>query len=327
MPLDAEVAAAVVRTADQIYPPARVSLREVGLRDGLQLVKTFPTHAAKKRWIAIDHAAGVRHFEVGSYLPADRFPQFADVDELVDVVAGLPGAWSSVLVLNQRGAERALMGRADEITAVISASEAHNLANIRRTREASLAEFEAILAMRAGLARRPLVSLAIPMSFGCSISGPVATGEVVRLAVAAAELGADLIGLADTVGYAGPRQVRDLIRAVRREIGVLPLNLHLHDTRGMGVANAAAALDEGVRLLDGSLAGLGGCPFAPKATGNVVLEDLVFLCQTMGFDVPIDIDTLLTAREVLAEAMPDETLYGALAKAGLPLGFERATTR
>jgi hydroxymethylglutaryl-CoA lyase len=327
MPLDAELAASVARSADQIYPRDRISLREVGLRDGLQLVKTFPTHEAKERWIGIDHAAGVRHFEAGSYLPADRFPQFADVDDLVDAVARLPGAWSSVLVLNLRGAERALAGRADEITAVISASEAHNLANVRRTREQGLAEFRQILALRAGQAHRPLVSLAIPMSFGCSISGPVVIDEVVRLAAAGAEAGADLIGLADTVGYAGPRQVRDVIHAVRREVGELPICLHLHDTRGMGIANAAAALDEGIRVLDGSLAGLGGCPFAPKATGNVVLEDLAFLCQTMGFPVPIDIDTLVTAREVLAEAMPDEKLYGALAKAGLPLGFERVAAR
>lgn len=326
MPLDAEIAAPDVRSTELIYPPNRISLREVGLRDGLQLVKTFPTTAAKTRWLGIDHAAGVRHFEAGSYLPADRFAQFADVDDIVDAIARLPGAWSSVLVLNQRGAERALAGRADEITAVISASEEHNLVNARRPRAQSLAELKTVVGMRDAQANRPLIAAALSMAFGCSISGPVAVDEVVRLAAAVAEAGVDLIGLADTVGYAGPRQIRDVIHAVRREVGDLPLCLHLHDTRGMGIANAAAALDEGVRILDGSLAGLGGCPFAPKATGNVVLEDLVFLCRTMGFDVPIDIDTLVTAREVLAESMPDEKLYGALAKAGLPLGFERVGT-
>lgn len=326
MPLDAEIAAPAARPAERLYPPSRVILREVGLRDGLQLVKTFPTTAAKRRWIEIDYAAGVRHFEVGSYLPADRFPQFVDVDELVAATAALPGAFSSVLVLNKRGAERALAGQADEITCVISASEEHNLANARRTRAQSLAELSDMLAMRADSGRRPLISAAIAMSFGCSISGRVAVDEVVRIAAACAEMGADLIGLADTVGYAGPAEIREVVRAVRPVIGDATLSLHLHDTRGMGIANAAAGLAEGVKMFDGSLAGLGGCPFAPKATGNVVLEDLVFLCQSMGFEVPIDIEALLPARAVLAEAMPDEKLYGALARAGLPLGFQPAAS-
>jgi len=306
---------------DAIYPSDTVVIREVGLRDGLQLVKKFPSTAAKQDWIDIDYAAGLRHFEVGSYLPASSFPQFADVDTLIGKVATLPGAFSTALALNKRGGLNALAGAADEILCVVSASEAHNMANARRSREDGLKEISEIIALRDASARKPVVTVGIAMAFGCSIAGKdaVPIDEVVRMAVACRDLGADVVSVADTVGYGGPTQVRALARALSRELGNMPIGMHFHDTRGLGIANAAAALDEGVRILDASLGGLGGCPFAPAATGNVVLEDVVFLAQSMGFDVGVDVEKLMAVRAILSREMPDEQLYGQLARAGLPL--------
>lgn len=313
-----------ITRAAAIYPADRLAIREVGLRDGLQLLTRFPSTQAKLEWVQNDYRAGIRYFDVGSYLPVDRYPQFADVDVLADAVAKLPGAHSSVLVLNRKGASRALAGSADELTYVISASEEHNCRNARRSREDGLRELEEIIEMR-GSAARPLISVGIAMSFGCSISGQILPAEVTRLARRCAELGIDVVGLADTVGYAAPPQVEQLIAAVRRETDV-PLALHFHDTRGMGIANVAAALACGVTIIDASLGGLGGCPFAPGASGNVVLEDLVFLCQSMGLAKEIDLRALLTGRTILAAAIPDEKLSGALAAAGLPLGAKAAAS-
>jgi hydroxymethylglutaryl-CoA lyase len=303
-----------------IYPADKVAIREVGLRDGLQLVKQWPPTQAKADWVTIDYEAGIRHFEAGSFLPASSAPQFADVEQVLDVVASLPKAFSSALILNPKGAERALRAPVDELIAVVSASEQHNLANIRRSRAQSLDEFRELVSMRNASDRRPLISVGIAMSFGCSIEGDIPIGEVLRIAEACAEAGADVIYIADTVGYGGPRQVTTLVRELRSLLGDLPIGAHFHDTRGLGLANAAAALDHGVRILDASLAGLGGCPFAPKATGNIVLEDAIFLAQTMGFDVPVDLDVLVEARAILAQTMPDEKLYGGVAAAGGPRG-------
>lgn len=304
------------RAAD-IYPADRITLREVGLRDGLQLVKRFPSTAAKTDWIRREAAAGVRHFEVGSFLPVNRMPQFADVGEMIALCAAL-GVHSAALALNERGAEDAVRTDVGEIVNVVSATEAHSQANMRRSREAAVALVAKTAALAANAPRRPLVQAGIAMAFGCSISGRVEPDEVVRLSVACVEAGADLIGLADTVGFAGPDQVADLTARVRAAVGDTPVSVHLHDTRGMGVANASAALDAGARILDGSLGGLGGCPFAPGATGNVVFEDLVYLCERKGFDTGIDLEELVAVREVAAAEMPDEPLYGAIARAGAP---------
>lgn len=310
-------------SVDALYPPDRLSIREVGLRDGLQLVQTYPSTADKLDWIKGDHACGIRSFQVGSYLPADRFPQFADTDVLVDAVAALPGAHASALALNKRGAIRAIEGRVSEVNCVVSASEEHNLRNARRSRAASLDEIREVVALSAAATDGPLVSAAIAMGFGCSIEGDVAMSEVVRVVESCLDAGVDLIGIADTVGYAGPRQVRTLVRALRDVVGKVPLLMHFHDTRGMGIVNVAAALDEGVRVIDASLGGLGGCPFAPNATGNVVLEDVAFLAGTMGFDTGIDPHALVEVRAILERAMPGERLHGQIARAGRPLGMLR----
>jgi len=307
----------------QIYPEGRVVLREVGLRDGLQLVKTFPSTQAKQRWLREEHAAGVRHFEVGSFLPATTFPQFADVRDMVRTVASLPGAHGTVLALNERGVNAALESGVEEIAAVVSATEEHSQANARRSREAAIANVKRLCELRDTSAHKPVVHAAISMALGCSISGPVAPDEVLRLVAKCLEAGVDAIGIADTVGYAGPKQVGDLTKAAVKLAGARPICVHLHDTRGMGIANASAALDAGARILDGSLGGLGGCPFAPGATGNVVFEDLVFLCESKGFATGIDIEKLVAVRAILREAMPNEPLYGGLARAGLPCGTAR----
>jgi hydroxymethylglutaryl-CoA lyase len=303
-----------------IYPLSRVSLREVGLRDGLQLVKSFPSTEAKKRWVRDEYAAGVRHFEVGSFLPAKTFPQFADVREMVETVATLPGAHGVVLALNERGVNEALASGVAEIASVVSATEEHSQANANRSREAAIANVKRLCELRDAGAHRPIVHAAISMALGCSISGEVDPNEVLRLVEKCFEVGVDVVGIADTVGYAGPKQVGDLTWAAVRLAGSKPICVHLHDTRGMGIANAAAALDAGARILDGSLGGLGGCPFAPGATGNVVFEDLVFLCESKGFATGIDIDRLIAVRTILRSEMPSEPLYGGLARAGLPRG-------
>ena len=303
-----------------IYPEGRVILREVGLRDGLQLVKKIPSTAAKQRWVREEYGAGVRHFEVGSFLPAKTFPQFADVRDIVATVAELPGAHGIALALNERGVNEALASGVAEIASVLSATEEHSQANANRSRDQAIANIRRLCELRDASAHRPIVHAAISMALGCSIAGPVDPNEVIRLVEKCFEAGVDAVGIADTVGYAGPKQVGDLTQAAVRIAGSKPVCVHLHDTRGMGIANASAALDAGARILDGSLGGLGGCPFAPGATGNVVFEDLVFLCEGKGFATGIDIDKLVAVRAILRSEMPGEQLYGGMARAGLPRG-------
>jgi len=307
----------MTRVSD-VYPDHRISLREVGLRDGLQLVKTIPSTAAKQRWLRDEYGAGVRHFEVGSFLPAKTFPQFADVREIVKTVASLPGAHGVALALNERGVNEALESGVAEIATVVSATEEHSQANANRSRESAIANVKRMCDLRDASAHRPIVNAAISMALGCSITGAVNPKEVLKLVEKCLEAGVDFVAIADTVGYAGPKQVGELTKAAVKLSGAKPVCVHLHDTRGMGIANASAALDAGARILDGSLGGLGGCPFAPGATGNVVFEDLVFLCESKGFSTGIDIEKLICVRGILRSEMPGETLYGGLARAGLP---------
>jgi hydroxymethylglutaryl-CoA lyase len=303
--------------AASAYPSDRVSLREVGLRDGLQLVKSWPSTDEKREWLAREHAAGVRHFEVGSFLPASRMPQFADVRQVIDMVSSLDHARSAALALNERGLADAFETEVDEVVCVISATEEHSQANMRRSRVEAIDLVRMAARMRDERGHKAIVNAGIAMAFGCSIAGEVDQAEVLRLAGACIEAGADIVGIADTVGFAGPRHVAELSAAMAR-LSAGAFIVHLHDTRGMGIANASAALDAGCRVLDGSLGGLGGCPFAPGATGNVVFEDLVFLCETKGFATGIDLDALAAARSVPEHAMPEEKFYGAIARAGPP---------
>jgi hydroxymethylglutaryl-CoA lyase len=282
------------------------------------MVKTFPSTMAKQRWLREEHGAGVRHFEVGSFLPASTFPQFADVRDIVKTVASLQGAHGIALALNERGVNEALASGVAEIASVVSATEEHSQANANRSRDSAIANIKRLCELRDASSHKPLVNAAISMALGCSITGPVDPREVLKLVEKCLEAGVDFVAIADTVGYAGPKQVGELTGAAVKMSGAKPVCVHLHDTRGMGIANASAALDAGARILDGSLGGLGGCPFAPGATGNVVFEDLVFLCESKGFNTGIDIEKLIAVRSILRSEMPNEALYGGLARAGLP---------
>ena len=296
----------------------RVTLRELSLRDGLQQTSVWPSTERKIAMIRRAYEAGVREFEVGSFLPATRFPQFADVPALIDAISGLPGATAAALTMNERAVRDALETRVGEMVVSISATEEHSQANIRRSRKDAIGLLRYAADSRGSASGNPRVSAALSMVFGCSIAGEVDPLEVLRLIVACAEAGADAIAIADTVGYAGPAQVGEM---TERAIGVLdgvPLIVHLHDTRGMGVANASAALAAGARILDGTLGGLGGCPFAPGATGNVAFEDLVYLCERSGYATGIDLPGIIAARGILEDSLPGEAMHGALARAGAP---------
>jgi len=222
------------------------------------------------------------------------------------------------LALNERGVNEALASGVAEIASVVSATEEHSQANANRSRDAAIANVKRLCELRDASSHKPIVNAAISMALGCSIAGPVDPKEVIKLAEKCLEAGVDFVAVADTVGYAGPKQVGELTKAIVKMFGAKPVCVHLHDTRGMGIANASAALDAGARILDGSLGGLGGCPFAPGATGNVVFEDLVFLCESKGFETGIDIEKLIAVRSILRSEMPNEALYGGLARAGLP---------
>jgi len=302
----------------RIYPSDKVTLRDVSLRDGLQLIREIPSTASKIEWMRGEYTAGVRHFELGSFLPATRMPQFADIREMIDAASKLDGAHSAALALNDRGATDAIETAVGEIVCVVSATEEHSNANARRSRADAIDLIRRTAELSRSSDRKPLVSAGIAMSFGCSIAGEVSQDEVIRLAESCFEAGADIVGIADTVGFAGPGQIQSLCERMTKLCGDTPFNVHLHDTRGMGVANASAALDAGARILDGSLGGLGGCPFAPGASGNVVMEDLVFLCESKGFRTGIDLDALIAVREIPQREMPGEQLHGAMARAGLP---------
>lgn len=310
--------------AQTLFPKDRIILRELGLRDGLQLTKQFPTTDAKREWIEHEFSAGVRHFEIGSFLPNSRFPQFSDLRKIIDTVDALDGAFSTALTLNERGVTDALTTSVDEILFVVSATESHSQANTNRSRDDAIKMLTRVDEQRnANRSDPPVLTAGIAMSFGCSLEGAVDQREVLRMAEAALTAGADALAIADTVGFGGPLQVSKMAQMLRSEFGDdQPISMHFHDTRGLAIANCAAALDNNIRILDGCLAGLGGCPFAPGATGNTVFEDMVFLCETMGFDTGIDVSALAAARSVLESSMPDEPVHGALARAGVPQMLE-----
>ena len=295
----------------------QVLISEVGPRDGLQSVRaTMPT-AHKLRWIEALHAAGLREIEVGSFVPARLLPQMADVAEVVAHARTLPGLTVMALVPNAKGAQAALAAGVHKITIPVSASEAHSLANVRKTREQMLDEVRAIARLRSETAPAVQVEAGLSTAFGCTLQGAVPEDDVVRLAAAVADTGVDEVGLSDTTGMANPAQVRRLFTRVRAEIGERTGAAHMHNTRGLGLANCLAAWDVGVRTFDASLAGLGGCPYAPGASGNVVTEDLVFMFEAMGIATGIDLRQLIAARAPLAAGLPGEPLYGMTPEAGL----------
>lgn len=305
-----------------------ILISEVGPRDGLQSIKNIMPLAAKKAWIDAEAAAGVTEIEVGSFVPAKLLPQLADTAEVVAHARTIPGLTVAVLVPNLKGAEAAVAAGAHKITIPLSASETHSLKNVRRTHAQMLDEVRGIVALLRGLPkeRRPKFEGGLSTAFGCTIEGDVPADKVVQLAEQLMEAGCDEVGLSDTTGYANPAQVKTLVKRVHAAVGEHALSgLHLHNTRGLGLANVIAGLEVGITTFDASLGGLGGCPFAPGASGNIVTEDLVFMLEAMGLETGIDIARLLKVRDVLRAALPDDELYGFTPDAGLPLGFKPAT--
>ncbi|BBK35378.1 hydroxymethylglutaryl-CoA lyase [Allostella sp. ATCC 35155] len=301
------------------------TVREVGLRDGLQMISTFFPTDAKLAWIRAELEAGVKDIEVCSFVPPKNIPQFADAVAVAEASVAMPGLRPSALVPNLKGAQRAVATGMPELHFVLSVSEEHNLRNVQRTVQQSVDEFRAVVELARAQSFPVRVSGALATALGCTIAGPVDPGRVVELAHILVEAGADELSVADTVGYANPAQTRRLFEEVGRAVaGRIPVAAHFHDTRGLGLANVYAAVEAGVRLFDASLAGLGGCPYAPGASGNIVTEDLVFLLESMGLSTGIDLGRLVEVRRIVAQHLPDETLYGQIAKAGPPKGFARA---
>jgi hydroxymethylglutaryl-CoA lyase len=321
-----------IATNNKKWETTRVDMRdiricEVGPRDGLQLVRQVMPTAAKRMWVEALGRCGFPEIDATSFVPPQAFPQFADAAEMVPAAIAADAGWRvGALVPNAKGAERAIAAGAQMLYCIVSASHAHSLANTRRTREEQADIVGGIVERaRAAAGTGPHVMGGIPTAFGCSIEGRVAEADVCRVAEALVARGVDEIGLADTVGYADPALVRSLVKVVRGAIGVdVPIRLHFHDTMGLGLANVLAGIEAGVTTFDAASGGLGGCPFAPGASGNVATEDLVFMLEQMGLRTGVDLERLLAATEMLAEALPDERIRSHVREAGLPKIYRAA---
>ena len=307
--------------------PVDVLISEVGPRDGLQSVHAVMPTADKFTWIDALVAAGLREIEVASFVPAQLLPQMADATDVVRHALRHSGLTVMALVPNLRGAQAAIAAGVHKLTIPVSASQAHSLANVRKTREDMVKEVRAIVQYRNEVAPQVSIEAGISTAFGCTLQGNVAEDDVVWLAAAVVSAGVDESGLSDTTGMANPAQVRRLFTRVRREIGSRTGAAHMHNTRGLGLANCLAAYDVGVRTFDSSLAGLGGCPYAPGASGNVVTEDLVFMFEAMGIATGVDLTRLMAARSPLQHGLPGEPLYGMTPEAGLPRNWPNLTVR
>jgi hydroxymethylglutaryl-CoA lyase len=295
----------------------QVHVCEVGPRDGLQNAKHLMPTEAKKAWIRALARAGLREIEVGSFVPPKLIPAMADTGEIVREAVRIKGLKVVALAPNLKGFQRALEAGAHKVTFPVSASREHSVSNVRMTPEQMVEEVR-----RCAQFAHPGVEIegAVSTAFGCTMQGNVPEDDVVRIAAALAEF-CDSVALADTVGYANPAQVKRLFSKVRKAIGEKLEGAHFHDTRGLGLANALAAYEEGVRHFDSSMGGLGGCPFAPGASGNVITEDLVFMFEAMGVSTGIDLERLFEARDILIQGIPQEPVYGHTPLAGLPKGF------
>lgn len=298
--------------------PRRVVIREMGLRDGLQSVKTIVPTAAKIEWIRDAYDAGEREIEVGSFVPPKLLPQLADTAEVLAFAQTLPGLRATVLVPNLKGAIRALEANAEMMLLPLSASHAHSLANLRKAPADVVAEIANIRAERDASGQRTRIEVGISTAFGCTIQGQVEPQEVVRLVQAVLDEGVDAVSLADTVGYADPAMVSALFERVLRVAGDKLVAGHFHDTRGLGLANVYAAMQLGIARFDACTAGIGGCPHAPGASGNVATEDLTYMLHSMGVETGLDFDKLLALRARVAKWLEGEPTHGTIWKTGLP---------
>jgi hydroxymethylglutaryl-CoA lyase len=301
-----------------------VNVTEVGLRDGLQGIERFFPTELKKAWIAAEARAGVPTIEVCSFVPKHVSAQFVDGVDVVADALRQDGLRVAALVPNLKGAENAVAAGVHQMNFVLSVSESHNQANVRCSREESLERFRLIAELRDSSAENKKIKLVagLATSLGCTIEGDIDPRDSVWLVGEMLKMGADEFSISDTVGYSDPAKVRAMFKLMKQEFGdEVEFAGHFHDTRGLGLANVAAALEEGCRRFDASLAGLGGCPFAPGASGNIVMDDLVFMLEAMGLRTGVDIEALVAVREIVHQGLPDEPLFGAIAKAGVPKGF------
>ncbi|WP_317928518.1 hydroxymethylglutaryl-CoA lyase [Halioxenophilus sp. WMMB6] len=308
-----------------------IEISEVGPRDGLQSISPIMSTEDKKRWISALAAAGLPEIEVGSFVPAKVLPQLADTAEIVAHARTIPGLQVAVLVPNLRGAQAAVAAGAHKITIPLSVSETHSLKNVRRTHAQMLDEVRAIAELIADQPadQRPVFEGGLSTAFGCTLEGKVPASKVIEMAEALIKAGCSEVGLSDTTGFGTPTQVKQLTQGIWDAVGREALNgVHLHNTRGQGLANVMAALEMGLTTIDASMAGIGGCPFAPGASGNIITEDLVFLLEGMGLKTGVNFESLLAARQILRESLPESVeLYGFTPDAGLPKGFEMATSQ
>jgi hydroxymethylglutaryl-CoA lyase len=298
--------------------PRRAIIREMGLRDGLQSISTVLPTEHKLEWIRRAYEAGQREIEVGSFVPARLLPQLADTAQVLAFANTLPDLQASVLVPNLKGAERAIDGEAHLMLVPLSASHAHSLANLRKTPDEVVQEIARIRAARDSAGSRTLIEVGLSTAFGCTIQGAVDPAEVLRLVKAVLDTGVDRVSLADTVGYADPEMVKALFELVLPVAGDKLNCGHFHDTRGLGLANVYAALEMGITRFDACLGGIGGCPHAPGASGNVATEDLAYMLASMDIATGQDFDALLALRAKLGQWLKGETLHGTLWRAGLP---------
>ena len=301
-----------------------ILISEVGPRDGLQSIESIMSTQDKKNWIQAEAKAGVREIEVGSFVPAKLLPQMADTAELVRYAKTIPNLTVAALVPNFIGAKNAIDAGVDKMCLPLSVSETHSKANLKKNHSQVLEEVKIISQYIKTLDEndRPEFEGNLSTAFGCTLEGKVSEKAVLSLGVKMMELGCNEVGLSDTTGYANPAQIKRLIRLLKKEVGNENLtSVHLHNTRGLGLANALAALEEGITTLDSSLGGIGGCPFAPGASGNIVTEDLVFMLDAMGINTGIDIEALLAVNRMVKKALPNEELYGFTIDSGLPKGY------
>ena len=300
-----------------------VWVREVGTRDGLQSIQTQFSTEDKLAWIEREANAGIPEIEVGSFVPAKLLPQMADTAEVVAGALLNQSLTVSVLVPNLRGAQAGMASGAHQLNFPLSVSEMHSQANLRKSVGEAIDDFANVLAYRRDKPEFSGVRVGVGLAtaFGCTIAGHVPLSDVLSAAEKVLAVGPDEIAVADTVGYGNPRQCREIFREILAIAGDIPVAAHFHDTRGLGLANVDAALDVGVRRFDSSLGGLGGCPYAPGASGNVVTDDLVFMLEAMGMKTGVDLDALLQTRDFMASKLTDEPTFGAIANAGVPKGF------
>ena len=290
----------------------RIHFNEVVTRDGFQIEPAFVPTDDKVALIDALSACGYAKIEVTSFTSAKAIPMLRDAEAVMGRIRRAPGVEYTVLVPNVRGAERALECRADELNLVMSTSETHNLANLRMPREKSFAGLSDVIALAAG---KVPVNVSLSTSFGCPMEGDVPLDEVLRWADRFAAQGVRGLTICDTTGMAHPAQVARMAQALRARFDSLQLTFHFHNTRGMGLANLLAAVQAGIDRFDGSLGGLGGCPYAPGASGNISSEDAVHMLQAMGYDTGIDLDRLLAVARRLPQVVGHD-VPGQVAKAG-----------